>query len=247
MDKLVFIAANGAKQAIQAQTSISHNLANASTVGFKANLDTFTNWHLSGGPGMNTRIYNQLEMRGSNLLSGDFTTTNRELDAAINGEGWFAVQGRDGTEAYTRAGDFRLDALGQLTTGAGHPVIGNAGPIVLPQASKIEIGADGSISILPVGQGADSMAVVDRIKLVNPSQNELVKSGDGLFRLSTGAIAPPAAGVTVASGVLEHSNVNAVAELVELINNQRQFEANVKIMRTAQESDEASARLLRNS
>ena len=246
MDKMLYIATNGAKQAMQAQASISHNLANVSTVGFKANLDTFTNWHIAG-QGLNTRVYNQLEERGSNLLSGNFATTDRELDVAINGEGWLAVQGSDGLEAYTRAGDLRLDALGQLTTGAGHPVIGNAGPIILPQAQKIEIGTDGSISVLPVGQTADSLAIVDRIKLVKPAQEELQKGADGLFRLTTGIIAPPAADITLASGVLEHSNVNAVAELVELINNSRQFEANVKIMQTAQETDEVSARLLRNS
>lgn len=246
MDKMLFLAMNGASQAMKAQTSISHNLANASTIGFKENLDTFTSWHVEG-PGFNTRAYSQLESRGSNMMSGDFATTDRELDIAINGEGWIAVQGTDGREAYTRAGDLRLDEFGQLTTGSGHPVMGNGGPILVPQSDKIEIGADGSISIVPVGQAVNSLAIVDRIKLVNPQQEQLQKGADGLFRMKDGQPAPAAAGITVASGVLEHSNVNAVAELVELISNSRQFEANVKLMQAAQETDEASARLLRSS
>ncbi len=182
---MLFIAMNGAKQAMQAQTSISHNLANASTVGFKANLDAYTNWHVDG-PGFNTRVYNQLEAQGSNLQAGNFATTDRELDVAIQGEGWIAVQGVDGSEAYTRAGDLRLDANGQLKTGAGHPVIGNSGPIVLPPAQKLEIGADGSISIIPIGQTAESMAIVDRIKLVMPEGSELQKGQDGLMRSRDG-------------------------------------------------------------
>ena len=167
----------------------------------------------------------------------------------MSGEGWMAIQAADGTEAYTRAGDLRINVNGQLTNGVGHPVIGNSGPIVIPPADKVEIGADGSISIIPSGQTADTMAILDRIKLVNPDQSLMQKGVDGQLRYIDGRlnIADPDASVTLASGVLEHSNVNAVSELVSLIQNARQFEANVKIMRTAQESDEVSARLLRNS
>ena len=246
MDKMLFIAMNGARQAMQAQNSISHNLANASTVGFKADLDTFTSWHVEG-PGHQTRVYNQLEAEGSNLLPGSFANTNRELDVAVQGKGWLAVQGTDGNEAYTRAGDLQLDANGQLTTGAGFAVIGNSGPIVLPPAQKIEIGADGSISMIPVGQTSESLAIVDRIKLVNPPEEQIQKGADGLMRLVDGQVAALDAGVTLASGVIEHSNVNAVAELVDLIQNARQYEANVKLMRTAKENDESSAQLLRGS
>jgi len=246
MDKMLFVAMNGAKQAMQAQTSISHNLANSSTVGFKANLDAFSSWHVDG-PGLNTRVYSQLQEGGSNLAQGGFATTDRELDMAIQGKGWIAVQGSDGQEAYTRAGDLRLDANGQLITGAGRPVIGNSGPIVLPPADKIEIGTEGSISILPVGQTASSLAITDRVKLVNPDESQLTKGVDGLMRLKTGGLAPLDATVKVVSGVVEHSNVNAVAELVALIQNARQFEVNVKLMNTAQQNDESSSKLLRSS
>lgn len=248
MDKMLFIAMNGAKQAMQAQTNTSHNLANVSTLGFKANLDAFSNWHVEG-PGLNTRVYNKHEASSVNLMPGSFTSTGRDLDIAVSGEGWIAVQAADGSEAYTRAGDLRINVNGQLTNGVGHPVIGNSGPIVIPPADKVEIGTDGSISIIPTGQTADTMAILDRIKLVNPDQSLMQKGGDGMLRYIDGRLntADPDASVSLASGVLEHSNVNAVSELVSLIQNARQFEANVKIMKTAQESDEVSARLLRNS
>ncbi|MDH5471441.1 MAG: flagellar basal body rod protein FlgF [Gammaproteobacteria bacterium] len=248
MDKMLFIAMNGAKQAMQAQTNISHNLANASTLGFKENLDSFSTWHVEG-PGFNSRAYNRHEASGINLMPGSFTSTGRDLDIAVNGEGWIAIQAPDGSQAYTRAGDLRINANGMLTNGVGHPVIGNSGPIVIPPADKVEIGADGSISIIPTGQTADTMAILDRIRLVNPDQSLMQKGPDGLLRYIDGNLntANPDASVSLASGVLEQSNVNAVSELVNLIENARQFEANVKIMKTAQESDEVSARLLRNS
>ena len=166
---------------------------------------------------------------------------------AVQGNGWIAVQNEKGEEAYTKAGDLRLDQNGFLTTGAGFSVVGNAGPIVIPPAQKIEIGVDGSISIIPIGQTADSMAVTDRIKLVNLNPDEIQKNADGLMQLKNGQPAPIAVDVALASGVLENSNVNPVSEIIELIQNARQYEANVKVMRTAQESDEASSRLLRNS
>lgn len=248
MDKMLFIAMNGAKQAMKAQTNISHNLANVSTLGFKANLDTYSTWHVEG-PGYNTRAYNKHDASGNNLMPGNFTSTGRDLDIAVNGEGWIAVQAPDGSEGYTRAGDLRISVNGLLTNGVGHPVIGNSGPIVVPPADKVEIGADGSISIIPTGQTAETMAILDRIKLVNPDQSLMSKGPDGLLRVIDGRLntAQPDASVNLLSGVVEHSNVNAVSELVSLIENARQFEANIKIMRTVQESDEISARLLRNS
>lgn len=244
MDKMLFLAMNGASQALHAQNNISHNLANVSTTGFKASLDAYRNWHVAG-PGLPTRVYNQLEYRGSDMSSGSLITTGRDLDVAVRGEGWIAMQGKNGVEGYSRAGDLRLDANGRLTNGAGHPVIGNAGPIVLPPAEKIEIGTDGSISIIPVGQAVNTLAIVDRIKLVNPDATQLQKGADSLMYLPDEMMAPPDANVTVASGVIESSNVNAVSELVDLITNARQYEINVKLMQTAGENDEVSARLLR--
>ena len=244
MDKMLFIAMNGASQAMQAQANIAHNLANVSTTGFKTSLDAYTNWHVAG-PGLPTRVYNQWQQSGSDLASGSFITTGRELDVAVRGEGWLAVQGKNGQEAYTRAGDLRLNEIGQLTNGAGHVVIGNSGPIVLPPAEKIEIAVDGSISILPVGQSADSLAIVDRIKLVKPRPDQLAKGEDGLMYIKGGAKVVPSADVQLTSSVLETSNVNAISELVELIDNARQYEINIKMMQTADQLEQSGEQLLR--
>lgn len=244
MDKMLFIAMNGASQAMRAQANIAHNLANVSTTGFKSSLDAYSNWHVAG-PGLPTRVYNQWQQSGNDLSSGSFITTGRDLDVAVRGDGWIAVQGKNGTEAYSRAGDLRVNQSGQLTNGAGHIVIGNSGPIALPPAEKIEIAVDGSISLLPVGQSADSIAIVDRIKLVNPDPAKLSKGEDGLMYFQGGKKATPSAEVNLASGVVESSNVNAIAELVELIDNARQYEINVKMMQTADQVEQAGETLLR--
>ena len=244
MDKMLFIAMNGASQAMRSQSNIAHNLANVSTTGFKSSLDAYSNWHVAG-PGLPTRVYNQWQQNGSDMSSGSFTTTGRELDVAVRGEGWIAVQGKNGQEAYTRAGDLRLNEIGQLTNGAGHLVIGNSGPVVVPPSQKIEIAVDGSIGVLPVGQTADSMAIVDRIKLVKPELNKMSKGQDGLMYWQGGQKATPSADVKLASGVLETSNVNAVSELVEMIGNARQYEINVKMMQTADQVSQSAEQLLR--
>ena len=244
MDRMLYIATNGAGQAMRAQTEIAHNLANASTVGFKANLDMFGSLALKGD-GFDSRVYNQYRQSGVDFSPGSLMTTGRELDVAVKGEGWIAVLANDGTEAYTRAGDLRVDANGLLTTGTGLPVLGNGGPIAIPPFQKLDIASDGSISVIPVGQTADTVALVDRIKLVKPDPAQLTKGEDGLIRLEQAGEAVPDAAVTLVSGVLEGSNVNAVSQLVELIENARNYEAHVKMMRTAKETDESSAQLLR--
>lgn len=237
---------NSARQASQAQTAISHNLSNTNTTGFKSHFNTFTSWHVSG-PGFNTRVMNQQDADSIDLTSGSLSTTDRELDVAVNGDGFIAVQNKAGGEAYTRAGDFRVDNTGRLTTGGGFAVLGNGGPITIPPAEKLDIGSDGSISIVPVGQSAESLVIVDRIKLVNPDKQNLRKDADGLLQLSGGSLAPVAAEVKLENGVLERSNVNAVGQMIQLITNARQFEASINMMKEAKTLDEASASLLRNS
>jgi len=246
MDKMLYTAANGARQAMQAQTAVSHNLSNVNTVGFKSHFNTFTSWNVAG-PGLNTRVMSQQQADDIDLSSGSISSTDRELDVAINGEGFITVENAEGVQAFTRAGDLRLDSVGRLTTGQGFSVIGNAGPIALPPAEKIEIGQDGSISIRPVGQSADAMVIADKIKLVNPNLDELYKNADGLLQVRSGLIEPPSPDVKLESGVIEHSNVNAVGQMIELITNARQFETNIKLMQEAKSNDEVSARLLRNS
>ena len=245
MDKMLYTALNSARQATQAQAAIAHNLANVNTSGFKSQLNTFTSWHVSG-PGYNSRVMGVQDADDIDLKPGTLSTTDRELDVAVNGDGFIAVQTKDGTEAYTRAGDLRVDSLGRLTTRTGFAVLGNGGPIALPPAEKIEIGLDGSISVVPVGQTPETLVVADRIKLVNPDLKTLTKNADGLLQTTGGAVLPADAKVQLESGVLEGSNVNAVGQMIQLITNARNFETSVKLMNEAKTTDEASASLLRN-
>lgn len=243
MDRLLYISMTGAAQNMRAQTNISHNLANVSTTGFQADLDAYKSLALKGD-GFDSRVYNEHYRSGVDFKHGAFVTTGRELDASIQGDGLFAVQAKDGTEAYTRAGDFRVDQNGFLTTGTGLMVLGEGGPVAIPPYQKLDIGSDGSISIVAIGQTADSVTLVDRIKMVNPDPSQLQKGYDGLLRAQPGTEVPADANVRLVSRTLETSNVNAVSELVKLLDNSRQFELQVKMMRAAEDADQASTKLM---
>ena len=170
--------------------------------------------------------------------------TGNDLDVAIEGDGWIAVQAADGSEAYTRAGALRVDANGLLQTSSGQQVLGDGGPISVPAYQSIEIAPDGTISIRPSGQEASVLAVVGRIRLVDPPQSDLVRGADGLMRLSDGTTAVPDASVTLASRALEGSNVNLVGAMVEMIEQARAFEMLVNLQNTAEELDQASQDLI---
>ena len=243
MDRMLYVAMSGAKQTMLAQAANANNLANVATTGFREDLLTFSS-HPLEGPGHPSRVYGVAGEGGANLAPGTQVHTGHELDVAVNGEGWIAVQAPDGSEAYTRAGNLRVTPNGTLVTGAGHPVLGDGGPVAIPPAEKIEIGADGTISIRPLGQTPETLAVVDRIRLVNPDPAALAKSGYGLMQLNDGGIAPPDAAVRLATGVLEGSNVNAIDAMVNMIALSRQFEMQVKLMQAADENDQASAQLM---
>ena len=245
MDKALYIAMTGAKHNMLAQVSRSNNLANINTTGFKAEFSQARAMPVYYGDGQPTRAYALTENQGANFRPGPMIETGRDLDIAIAGEGFIAVQARDGQEAFTRAGSLHVDALGMLRNGSGLPVMGNGGPIALPPAEKIDIAVDGSITIIPLGQGANEPAVIDRIRLVNPNTNEVRKGEDGLFRMrDPEADVPADAVVRVSSGFIEGSNVNAVDELVGVLGLSRQYEMQVKLMSTVKENNEASARML---
>jgi len=246
MDRMLYLSMTGARETMLSQAVNTNNLANASTTGFRADLETVVSMPLYG-PGQPSRVYGVTEGNGVDLAPGALKRTGRELDVAVKGDGWIAVQAPDGGEAYTRAGDLHVDSYGVLTTGAGHPVMGDGGPIAIPPYGKLDIGADGTISVQPLGQGVNALAVVDRIKLVKLPPDQVTKGDDGLVRLKNAAKVEPDASVTLVSGALETSNVNAVESMVRLIELARQYEAQVKMMKTAEENDSAAAQLLRTS
>lgn len=242
MDRLLYVAMSGAKETLRAQTANNHNLANASTSGFKADLSAFQSRAVQG-PGYASRVYSTDASVGWDDTAGTMTGTGQDLDIAIQGSGWFAVQAADGGEAYTRAGALHVDASGMLMTATGRPVLGDGAPITVPPYNSINVGRDGTVSIVPAGQTASTIAAVGRIKLVDPPASELTRGEDGLFRSTTGS-APSDAKVSVTSGVLESSNVNIADAMVNMIELARHYELQVKAMRTAEDDAAAASKLM---
>ena len=244
MDNLIYVAMTGLQQAEKLQTVVSHNIANASTIGFRAEVPVFSSQEIFGD-GLQTRI-NSIEAGADwNDSSGAMMATGRDLDVAVRGSGWLAVQDADGNEAYTRAGSLRLSPTGVLETHTGHIVLSEAGPITLPEYQEVYVGGDGLISIVPVGQKANTLVSGERIKLVNPTKDEIARGPDGLFRPVSGQPLPADASVQVVSGQLESSNVNVAEALVQMIELSRHFETQVRALREAEQTDESAASVMR--
>ena len=243
MSNLLFSSMVGASQVMRAMADVTHNLANASTTGFRADLSVFKSLAVPGA--VNRGGTPLFERAGVDTSFGALQNTGVDLDVAVSGDGWIAVQGADGGEAYTRRGDLRLDATGQLSNGAGQLIMGDGGPLAIPPHTKMEIAADGTISVQPLGEGPDTVAVVGRIKLVTLDGEALYKGQDGLLRLKDGAVAEEGADIQLVSGALEASNVNAIEAMVQMIELQRSYETQVKMMKTAADNDRASAELMK--
>ncbi len=243
MDRMIYVAMSGAKQTAIAQGLNSNNLANASTTGFRQDLADMRSMPVYG-PGAPSRVYAMTERPAVDMNNGIMQTTGRELDVAVQGQGWLAVQAADGSEAYSRRGDLRIASGGLLVNGSGQPILGEGGPIAVPQAESLEIGTDGTITVRGIGQNPSVLTVVDRIRLVNPDAAQLEKGKDGLMRLAAGETAPADATVQLVSGALEGSNVNTVDAMVNMIALARQYETQVKMMKTAGEMESTSNDLI---
>jgi flagellar basal-body rod protein FlgF len=245
MDHLLYIAMSGAKENMNGMAVRANNLANTGTVGFKADFEQARAMQ-AFGEGLPSRVFSLTEQPGQNFDAGAIIMTERELDVAIQGDGWLSVQAPDGNEAYTRGGNLQISALGMLQTSTGLPVMGDDGPIQVPvPLAKVEIAQDGTISVLPQGAPADAIAAVGRIKLVRPENSEMVKGNDGLFRRKDGQLAEASINVSLLKGAIESSNVNAVGEMTYMISLQRQFELQVKMMKSAEDMDSQQNQLLR--
>ncbi|MEL7045337.1 MAG: flagellar basal body rod protein FlgF [Pseudomonadota bacterium] len=244
MDRFVFISASSAKQVQFAQAVNAHNLANASTVGFKQDMVDAETVYLKGA-GQDSRAYNVIRDTPVDLRDGLLEQTGRDLDIAINGAGWFAVQGEDGTEQLTRRGDLRVDEFGQLVNGQGQALLGNAGPIALPPFQSLSIASDGTISIVPLGELPNAVASLDRIKMVNPPSESLRKTESGVIQSDDGLPAVADGSVQLTTGALESSNVNPITAMVHMIELARQFEHHMKMVQMGQEIGTASASLMR--
>jgi flagellar basal-body rod protein FlgF len=223
---------------------VANNLANINTTAFRRDLEVSMALGLRG-EGHDSRAYSALAGNGFDPSTGTLVQTGNSLDVAIQGEGWFAVQGPDG-QAYTRSGDWQVDGNGTLVTGAGMPVLGEDGPITVPPFEQIEFGADGTVSIKPMGALGADLVIIDRLLLSNPPAQDLVKAADGLLYLRAGAPAPqPDAGIRVVSGVLETSNVSGVEQMVRQIELARRFDLQVSMMSEAKDLESATDAMLR--
>jgi flagellar basal-body rod protein FlgF len=242
VDRLLYVAMTGAKQLMQAQGLVSHNMANVSTTGFRADLARFESRPIEG-PGYASRVNTVATGLGFDRSQGALVQTGEVLDVAIDGDGWLAVQARDGSEAFTRGGSLKVNAVGLLENERGELVLGDNGPLAIPPFTQIAVAADGTISVVPEGQGPETLAQVGRMKLVNPEADRLGKRPDGLIEVTDGEEVEPDAGVRIASGFIETSNVNIAATLVDMIEIQRQFEVAVRMMQTADDNASRAASL----
>ena len=245
MDKMLYIAASGAKQSLLGLGLKANNLANANTTGFKSDFAQARSMQ-AFGEGLPTRVFSMQERPGTNMQAGGIIETGRDLDIAMGDDAWLSVQDDNGNEAYTKVGTLNITAEGMLITSHGRQVIGEGGPIILPvPIEKIEFSKDGTIQVRPQGAPANFLEEVDRLKVVEANNATLEKGNDGLFRPKPGEVAEVTANVQVLSGSLEMSNVNPVHEMVDMISHQRQFELQVKLMKTAEEIDERQEQLMR--
>jgi flagellar basal-body rod protein FlgF len=242
MDRLIYTAMTGASAAANRQAILSNNLANASTDGFRAEMSTYRAVPLQG-EGASTRVFAVEASSGHLTTPGPAHRTDRNLDAMTTGNAWFAVQGLDGTEAYTRNGHFEVSADGTLVSSQGLPMLSNSGsPITVPANAEVAIGNDGNISAKVGNQPSN---IVGRLKMATPTADERIKrSDDGLFRTVSGDPLPNDDTARLQVGALEGSNVNSIEAMVGMIQTARQFETQMRLLQTAESNDRSAGQLL---
>lgn len=242
MDRLIYTAMSGAKQAFLQQAGVAQNLANASTTGYRAMEHRFRSVPVQSD-GLATRAFTVNASVADSFQQGPLMQTGRALDVAVQGAGWIAVETPNG-EAYTRAGAFQVTADGQLQTPSGNAILGDGGPIAIPPDNRVTIATDGTVSVVPLFGTPNNSNPVGRIKLVNPPENDLARGPDGLFRLKSGQPADADPNVRVVPETLEGSNVNSVDAMVSLISLARQFEMQVKMLQTADTNARSAGQIL---
>ena len=243
MDRLIYTAGSGAKHILEQQATTSNNLANVSTTGFRAQLDTFRAVPIQGD-GLPTRAFVVDNTIGADFTQGPLQATGRDLDVAVKGQGWIAVQMPDGTESYTRNGALQISPNGLLTDSKGQAIAGEGGPITIPPDVTVSVGGDGTISTLSTTTTPATPTVLGRIKLVNPPSQDLVRGDDGMFRMKDGSSAQADPAVGVASGALEGSNVSAVDAMVNMISLARSLETQMNMLKNVENNDSKATQIL---
>jgi flagellar basal-body rod protein FlgF len=243
MDRLIYTAMTGARHVLDQQATVSNNLANATTNGFRAQIDSFRAVPVVAD-GLNTRAFVVDSTVGSNFSTGPMQTTGRPLDIAIREQGWFAVQSADGSEAYTRNGSLRVNENGLLQTTSGQNLVGEGGPIAVPPDTNITIASDGTVSTVSTEFQPGPSNVLGRLKLVNPPTAGLLRGDDGLFRQADGTPAQNDPAVRIVDGVIEGSNVNPVDSMVNMISLARQFEMQMSLLKNAENNAAKATQIL---
>jgi flagellar basal-body rod protein FlgF len=246
MDKLIYTAMTGAKATMGQQASVANNMANVATSGFRAELHRLRAVQIQS-QALPTRAFAVDATVGSDFSSGPMQHTGNSLDVAVSGKGWLAVTAADGKEAYTRSGSFTVDTNGILRTQGGLEVVGDSGPISIPPDNAVEVASDGTITAVPLTGARSAASAVGRLKLVSPSEDQMVRGGDGLFRLNSGAPADVDETVRVGGGYLEGSNVNLVEQMVAMISLSRNYEMHMRMLQGAQENDRSASKVLATS
>lgn len=246
MDRLVYTAVSGMTAAMNRQRMVASNMANAQTIGFRAEVMQASPVTVDGAS-LEVRAMNRSEVRGAQMRAGSMVQTGRELDVACTGDALIAVQAPDGTEAYTRRGDLSISATGLMTNGEGAPVLGENGPITVPPGSRVSIAPDGAVMVSSPETPDQPPQQVERIRLVNWRGSQIEKDLTGLFRVPGGGALPVDENARVMPATLEQSNVAPTEALVEMVEAQRMFDLRTKLISTARELDEGGASLMRMS
>ncbi len=244
MDRLIYTALSGMRGAMARQTTTANNLANANTTGFRAEMSSASDLWVRG-PGLETRAPTSQQVVAADMAPGSVTNTGRDLDVAMQGDALLAVQADDGSEAYTRRGDLQVSATGVVTTGDGHLVLGEGGPLTLPPADSIRIADDGAIWIVPTGGDPNQPQQVDRLKLATPAGSRIQKGLDGLFRVPDGGALPSDPDARLTPHSLEGSNVNTSQTLIDMIEASRSWDMQLQLVTQAREMDTSAADLMR--
>jgi len=244
MDRLIYTALSGMRGAMARQTTTANNLANANTTGFRAEMSSASALWVRG-PGLETRVPTSQQVVAADMAPGSVTNTGRDLDVAMQGDALLAVQADDGSEAYTRRGDLQVSATGVVTTGDGHPVLGEGGPLTLPPADSVRIADDGAIWIVPQGGDPNQPQQVDRLKLATPAGSRIQKGLDGLFRVPDGGALPSDPDARLTPHSLEASNVNTSQTLIDMIEASRSWDMQLQLVTQAREMDTSAADLMR--
>lgn len=242
MDRMIYTASTGANAAMQRQALLSNNLANVSTNGFRAELAMFRSVPIEGD-GATTRVFTAESSMGHSDRAGYAHRTGRELDAMAKGNAWFAVQGLDGTESYTRNGSMEINPEGTLVNSNGLTMLSDGGaPLVAPAGARVSVGSDGTLTAKVAGQPPTT---IGRLKMVTPSAEDPIKrSEDGLFRPVNGEPLPNDVRARLEPGTVEGSNVNAVETMVGMIAVARQYEMQMKLLQNAESNDKTASQLL---